>query len=212
MDKMIKKLNAFTLAEACITLIIIGIIAAITIPSIKVDNPAHKGQKVQAEKMAGYLVQAANQMLINDAGLDDFKILKLQDTVFSIEDADSAPKISKLFQSYLTNVKLNVPTTSDYFGKKIRKYNGTSTEMVLKDTYTEFFYANDGILLGVRTYGSCASTEQFANPPEYTVPYSVSNICGSIFFDVNGEGRPNKLGSDQYIIPIDERGVKYTEG
>ena len=49
----------------------------------------------------------------------------------------------------------------------------------------------------------------FANPPEHKGRYPVYDVCGSIFYDINSFKKPNKLGSDQYILPIYKRGIKY---
>ena len=80
----------------------------------------------------------------------------------------------------------------------------------LKDIYSEFFYVNDGILMGLRFYSGCNASEMYANPPLHKGKFQVDNICGSVFYDVNSFKEPNKLGSDQYIIPITKRGVKYS--
>ena len=98
-----------------------------------------------------------------------------------------------------------------YFTGPLLNYDKTSTGNALKDTYSNFIYTNDGVVIGFRTYTSCATTETNANPPTYRGKYSVANSCGSIFYDINGFKGPNKLGSDQYIIPLGLQGIKYED-
>ena len=50
------------------------------------------------------------------------------------------------------------------------------------------------------------------NPPEETVNYEVTESCGSVFYDVNAYKKPNKLGSDQFIIPVGLRGMQFDNG
>ncbi|MBQ4647032.1 MAG: type II secretion system protein [Candidatus Gastranaerophilales bacterium] len=211
MDIINKKFKAFTLAEALVTLVIIGVIASITIPQLMVENPTKKGWDTMAEKVAGNVMQATTEILIYDAGLDDFTRLKVDDTIFSVEDADATPKMAKLFSKYLANVANKIDLTSDYFTKDLIDYDKNSTGKKLSEAYSDFFYANDGVIMGFKFYGGCTNTEPNTNPPTYRKKYSVNNICGSIFYDVNGYKKPNKLGSDQYIIPVGKRGIKYED-
>ena len=67
------------------------------------------------------------------------------------------------------------------------------------------------MIIGFRTYEGCDKTEKNVNPPKFKRKYELPNICGSIFYDINAYGKPNKLGSDQFIIPFDKRGIKYIE-
>ena len=108
----------------------------------------------------------------------------------------------------MVKMEKSVDTSDKYFANNLINYKREATSVKLADDYKNLFYAADGTLFGIRTYNSCTSTENIANPPNDRETSSVTNICGSIFFDVNGFKKPNKLGSDQYIIPIDKRGIK----
>ena len=211
MEKSIKKSRGFTLTEAILVIILIGIIAAITIPQLLVNNPTKKGWDTMADKTVGYLMQASTEILIYDAGLDDFSRLSLDGNVFSIEDTDATPKMAKLYEKYLANVKSKINPSNEYFSNPLKDYDDNVLAASLKDAYSDFFYGNDGVIMGFRFYGGCTNTEENANPPTYRKKYAVTNVCGSIFFDINGYKKPNKLGSDQYIIPIGKRGIKYED-
>lgn len=211
MEKNNKKLNAFTLTEALVVLIILGIIAAITIPAILKHNPTEQGWDTMAEKTAGILVQTNNYIFLYDTKLDDFSILKHGDSEFSITSTDATQKYSDLHKKYIAHVVGKINLSDKYFTSPLIDYNKTSTGNSLKDTYSNFFYTNDGVVMGFRTYGNCTTTETNANPPTHRKKYAVPNSCGSIFYDINGFKGPNKLGSDQYIIPVGIRGIKYED-
>ena len=99
-------------------------------------------------------------------------------------------------------------TNDEYFSANIKTYQNAVVS-VLNTTYSDFFYLQDGTLLGFRLFGSCSASEPNAIPPLNRTLLGAENVCGSVFVDVNGEGKPNKLGADQIVIPFDARGIKY---
>ena len=211
MEEKSKKINAFTLPEALLVLIIIGVIAAITIPQLLVDDPAKRGWTTLAEKTVGSLIQASTEILIYDAGLDDFTSLTYNGKRFSIEDADITSDMSGLYGKYITNSTQDVDLNDEYFAKPLATYDKNALDKTLKELYSDFFIGNDGVLIGFRFYGGCDKTEENVVLPAKRNRYSVNNICGSVYLDVNGYKKPNKLGSDQYIVPIAKRGIVYED-
>lgn len=211
MKEKSKKINAFTFAEALLVLIIIGIIAAITIPQLLVDDPAKKGWTTLAEKTVGSLIQASTEILIYDAGLDDFTSLTYNGKRFSIEDADITSDMSGLYGKYIANSTQDVDLNDEYFSKPLATYDKNALDKTIKELYSDFFIGNDGVLIGFRFYGGCDKTEENVVLPAKRNRYSVNNICGSVYIDVNSYKKPNKLGSDQYIVPIAKRGIVYED-
>lgn len=210
MKKYFKKFNGFTLAEALITMVIIGAIALLSLGQIKIINPQEKGFLTLSQKMAEYLEQATTEILLYHSSYDDFTRIKLDDGYFSIEDKDAIDKMAKLYRKYMSNIDMNVDLTNEYFTKEILNYKRKSLGIKLKDTYSNFFFVNDGMLMGLKFYGSCNSSEPYATPPDHRESFQVDEICGSIFYDINAFKDPNKLGSDQFILPIYKRGIKYS--
>ena len=191
-------------------MVVIGAIAILSVPIMKIIRPTESGWVTMSQKMAEHLETAASMILLNHSSYDSFlRIKDGKDSYFSIEDADATPRMSALFRSYLSDIALGVNMSRDYFSQEIIDYNKTSTGVILKDAYSDFFYVNDGMLIGFRFYQSCNSTEQNANPPMHKGRFSVNEICGSIFYDINSYNEPNKLGSDQYVLPVYKRGIKY---
>ena len=172
MKKCVKKLKGFTFTEAILVIVLIGIIAAITIPQLLVDNPTKKGWDTMADKTVGYLMQASTQILINDAPLDDFTRLTLNGSTFSIEDDDATPKMAKLYSKYLESGKSKINPIHEYFSNPLIDYEGNTLATALKDVYSEFFHSNDGVIMGYRFYSGCTNAEENANPPTYRKKYS----------------------------------------
>ena len=210
MDNSIKS-NAFTLSEAIITLVIIGIIAVICIPQLIFGDTSKKGQMALAKKMNGYLAQASIEILLHNAVLDDFLDLKDEKGRFSIEGSDTADitkRMSNLYLKYLSDVDISVKQ-NEYFENSLLNYDKTPLGSSLKDLYSDFFYVNDGMIIGFRFYGTCSATETNTVLPELRNRQSVENVCGSVFYDINAFSKPNKLGTDQFIIPVGKRGIVY---
>lgn len=206
-----EKKKGFTFTEALLVLVLLGVIAAITIPQLLTEDPTKKGWDTKAEKLVGYFIQASTEILLFHSGLDDFTKLSLDGASFSIEDADSAPKMAKLYSNYIQHVADRIKPNDEYFAKEILNYKKESTGLILKDTFESFLYTNDGAIVGFKTYGSCTSSESLINLPTSRTTQTINNICGSIFMDINAQAKPNKLGSDQYIIPVGKRGIKFED-
>lgn len=204
-----KKTRGFTLIEAILVIIIIGLIAALAMPALKPERNLDEGLNTLSIKMSESLTQATTKMLAFNASLDDLLHLSHNNQFFSIADADATPKMAELFMEYLSEIIMKIDTSNKYFTSAIKDYKGNSTGVTLKDAYSYFHYANDGMIVGYRFYGKCDAQEKLANPPENKEYYSANNVCGSVFYDVNAYKGPNKLGTDQFIIPVDKRGMKY---
>lgn len=204
-----KKSRAFSLSSALIAIVIMGVIGVIVIPQWQAFNPTRTGWDTLANKMSIYLNEATVNMLSLNSGTDDIEVLTDNGKSFKLSDANSTASLANLFTQYLSKINMNVDTSKEYFSQEILDYKKKPIGEKLKDSYSNFHFAADGILVGYRLYGSCKATEKNTNPPGEKEKYEVNNICGSVFFDVNAYKKPNKLGSDQYIIPIGIHGMKY---
>ena len=194
-----------------IVLVAIGVIAMFAVPQLILGDVGGRGNEAKAKKMNGYLAQASLEILLYDSGLDDYTSLKDNEGHFSVESGDAADitrRMSRLFLKYLIDVD-SIPKLNEYFGADLRDAKGTSIGSKLNNIYSDFFFANDGMIVGFKFYGNCTTTEPNFIPPEFKKRTSVDNVCGSIFYDINAYQKPNRLGIDQFIIPVGKRGIKY---
>lgn len=190
-------------------MVILGVIAVIIIPQLALNKPTKEGQETLAKKMAEYLTQASTEILIYHAGLDDFTSLKDNEGVFSIEDAGVTKRMAELYQRYLSDVDLKINTSKSYFSQDLKDFDNKPIGLKLNDAYSDFFFVNDGMIIGFRLYSGCEATEENSIPPTFRQRMAVDDVCGSVFYDTNAFGKPNKLGTDQFIIPLGKRGIKY---
>ncbi|MBE7706548.1 MAG: type II secretion system protein [Cyanobacteria bacterium SIG30] len=170
-----RSLKAFTLAEVLITLAIIGVVAALTIPSV-ITNYQNQ-ERVAALKKTFSAIANTTNLAINEHGpISGWEIGK------DNNGKDSEDFANKYLIPYLRVAK-NCGTRSD--GECAYEYyslsgSGPST---FPDTYTKF-YLSDGALVFLRT-----NNKETSNGKQ---------LQGQITIDVNGNKPPNKIGLDVF--------------
>lgn len=168
-----KKLNAFTMAEVLITLVIIGVIAMLTIPSL--IHSFKDAQYVTTwKKNYSILSQAMTNALSDNAG---------NISSYFYESSSDAYSLKNLFKKYLISIQdCNGNVFTNCFPQNyINQANGTQV--------TQGLYNDGGLIL------NNGAQILFNNNNGETPPHS-------IFVDVNGSKGPNQLGKDQYVILV----------
>jgi len=172
--------SAFTLAEALITLAIIGVIAAITIPTL-LQKTNEEELKTAYKKMYSNLSQATTKLVMDSGGT-----LK--------GDKDFVNRFSK----YLNVSKLC--TASEIYGNCWHKMG----EFKYLDGTPATGYGNEpGMILND---GSFVFFANRTDDCSYT-DLGVSD-CAKIRIDVNGFKKPNTFGKDIFDIHLFETTIK----
>ena len=180
----LKRKAAFTLAEVLITLGIIGIVAALTMPSLIV-NYRKQSYVVQLKKTFSVVAQAISLSKAHD-GVSDFvntNFYKLLDSNASLDEVTNEAK------KYLSIVKSCKGYTCNLTCKAL---NGTACgagPYIWPSDYIYTFYLNDGSVIGINAPGS----------------YNGLQYDGliDIVVDVNGEKLPNQYGRDIFRLALD---------
>lgn len=177
--------NAFTLAEILITLGIIGIIAAMTIPTI-IQN-IQVSVNVSALKKAYTTYSQAYTLAVEENGTPDNWDL-VDDSNYTGEE--------KMLNELATYLKVT---------KNCGKNPGclatpyTSLTGVLSDNDGNAGFAKaqlaDGTFMRILVIDSTCNTS-------YGNSISLSNICANIMVDTNGFKAPNKWGVDAFIFHL----------
>ena len=200
---MKRNYSAFTLAEVLITLSIIGVVAAMTLPTVisKVDRKININrlkreysvfqqafQKIAAENDADFknALSVCNDSSNRHACLKNIFKAKLS-TVVDF-DTNSGENLSKCFVPQSEVKQLNgKPVDSKYNGGYFNN-NGTSG-LVLNDGASASFWLDSN---------QCTTSLS----PDL-------NRCGFIVIDVNGPvGKPNTWGKDLYLFFINSDKIK----
>ncbi len=188
------KTYAFTLAEILITLAIIGVVAALTMPSL-ITKHQEKQTEVKLKKVYSTLSNAMMQTVqengpFQEWGLDISQPDIMED-VEAIENSNKGrDKFIDIFSKYLKTVSV-----CKYSESNCKIYNTTNLagKVDTADSYSNRIVLADGTYFGHIFINS--STCSSAN---------WQNICGSIKVDLNGDKKPNTYGKDIfqfYITP-----------
>lgn len=170
MNIKIKKL-AFTLAEVLITLGIIGVIAAITIPALL--NNYQDTQYKSAWKKSYATMSSIYASILNDIGGDM---------------TGNENNIGTLYAPYLRYLKYcsRADTGNCWHSGGVKYLDNTDAGTGLADVYEQVYDLSDGSFIAFHPEtGSCT-----LRGPR----------CGFFIIDVNGFKQPNTIGKDIFYI------------
>ncbi len=208
-----KKKKGFTLAEILITLAIIGIVAAITLPSLLV-NVNEKAWEAQKKALHARLAQAIGQMntlsgygtytegeegtATADTAAESF-ILDALSKVYKINNVCGPDKLSSCgipskITTFGAGSEINFPTKMSELNEIL--LNGaheTGENGDMADTKASAFETVNGESIAVFYNPLCGS--------DTSVNHYVQNkMCVNFIYDLNGAEGPNQVGKDVGFI------------
>jgi len=200
-----QRYRAFTLAEVLITLGIIGVVAALTIPTLMANY--QKVAEVAALKKAYAEVTQALQLMANDMGCQG----DLACTgVFSSDNNSDYIKgdrvLGNAFKKYFKLAKdcgadnydpsdENTKCLTDSYSESFAS-GGSRADLNEVSGYN--FITADGFAIALISFrGDCVQN----NNPGAT-GLNINQVCGEIIIDVNGFKGPNDYGRDIFEFEI----------
>ncbi len=198
---------AFTLAEVLITLGIIGVVAAMTMPTL-ISNHKKQVWVNQLKKSVSTLEQGFQKMLADDevSSLEDTEVFKsINSSLCSVYEDMNSPSCGNFFKKLKTYFNIIDITSIDdyktgYLNSKNEKSYYDKMVMTFADSSMlleyDFFKTED-------TYMSCD-----------VIKANGGNMCaemGYVMIDVNGKKGPNIYGrdifgfwisADGHLIPV----------
>ena len=182
---------AFTLAEVLITLGIIGVVAAMTLPSL-IQNYQKKALATQTQKFYSMMSQAVKQYMA-DYGVDDLRNTPLASDNYEYSDTPEAiASIRDFVTKYLKVVHECNPNGDDdnnCFAPEYRSWdNSLGGESF--NGFPNTYVLADGSTIDLSYYGN----KRWPAPIE-------------LYVDVNGKKGPNRNGYDLWTMSIFYDGV-----
>ena len=166
--------KGFTLAEVLITLGIIGVVAALTMPAL-IGNYQKKVVVERLKKVYATLKQVESKAIADYGDIDGWG----PDGNVNYWSPNPGTAIMKKFVlPYVDAVKVCEPNKCTY---KYKEPNGTETDL----SWTIGFYLKDGTLIRIYDYHGGVST------------------WGRFLIDINGDKGPNIGGHDVFFIYYD---------
>jgi len=187
---VMRKMRAFTLAEVLITLGIIGVVAALTIPVLLQKNK--EVQTVSAVKKAYSILQSAYTSAVQDDGTPD------------TWNAATGADVVSHFEPYLkVQSKKN---TCDELTPMV----GGGVIMGGLDILGPQLTLSDGSIIaftGFSTYnGGGIGCTLDVSDGSHTTP-ALEHVCQWVMYDINGRQKPNMMGYDGFGFFITTMGI-----
>lgn len=191
--------KGFTLSEVLLVLSVIGIIAALTIPTL--IQKANSAQNVsQLKKTYSALSQAFN-MLISDNGGD------IADNAYLWSGNSMHSNVMNAFATKMNFIKTCIGADGECWYTNAVPYLNTTLGMWSANPDAKInakAVLSDGTMLMFDIYsGFCTydySTINDGNPLD-------AEVCGAIIVDVNGKAGPNMRGRDVFSFFLTQSGV-----
>lgn len=200
---MKKVFRGFTLAEVLITLGVIGVVAAMTIPTL-ISNYQKRQYVTQLKKDYSLFQQGLKQYMATQ-GVTSLGDTDLYDGTTSIYVANTARQTSvdNIMKSLFKTIKTcKQGDDSCKIGYNYLEYSDPDPQYYFNNAYN--FYTVDGTCYGVALATSCT--------PNYNRAGPMKALCGSIYIDINGTKKPNKIGRDLFLFYLGHDGTLFPDG
>ena len=177
------KKTAFTLAEVLITLGIIGVVAAITLPSL-IQRNIEKQRVAQLKKAYSELSQAYNLAVEEFGAPTEWGMGGMYEEKSHYIMASNMKKFLKLSVGCVDMTEAQTEKNCGFKGA----YGGA--QGIYNERNYKYVVLNDGALVQFRIIsGAC------------NWPFgAINNVCGGINIDINGATPPNRNGEDIFYI------------
>ena len=183
-----KKRNAFTLAEVLITLGIIGVVAAMTLPTL-VQKHQKKVVATRLKQTYSQLYQALNMA---QADYGDMKNWDVNDNYGTSIDPDNI-QTSQMAEVF----------AEKYFTPYLKHTGNPRLDKLKNLGYTDYNGKNGVVYVSANNNGYCLELPNgvslFFSYNGTTTNYSLPII----FVDINGKAKPNIVGRDLFMFTLD---------
>jgi len=193
-----RRKRGFTLAEVLITLGIIGVVAAMTIPTLMANN--QKTQYVSALKKA---YTTWNQVLVKMAADEGSPGDLSKSGLFAAGTTDAT--FGEEVVKYFNVVKICRSGESGCIKYNSMMYDGSTPAGFSEDTTDFRFITADGVSYVVSNYAGGAPNCAMDTMNMYSWSNGIGaiyQICGALDIDVNGLKGPNNFGRDIFRFTI----------
>lgn len=185
--------KAFTLAEVLITLGVIGIVAAMTLPALVQKNnekeTVAKLKKFNSTMNQAFMLAKNKNGGIENWGLTQAGTISTPTDEEIINDNNMKNKFWDIMSPYLKTVSRCKAGTNE-----CTSYNRYSLDGTSFNKFTPYIILSDGISIVETTVvsGSCSAYRGTSR--------QLQNVCGEIFVDINGSKPPNATGKDVFLF------------
>jgi len=185
-----KSKNAFTLAEVLITLVIIGVVAALTISAV-INTYVERSTISKVKKGLSTIAQAKKLAETQHGPIEGWD--------FGGWSEESEKKFFSYLKPYIVVIKdCGTRDESCYQSDGVYYLNGTigNYNYNSNNLYYKFVLSDGGVMIFAVYPGKCVTSEDDKN-----------NVCATFVYDVNGVKSPNTYGHDIFAYTFTPDGV-----
>ena len=192
---------AFTLAEVLITLGIIGVVAAMTMPSLitnyRVKETVSKLKKVNTIFNNAFLQAKEENGEISDWGLSNSTLDTDTDDGSIANSNYGRDKFLEILSKHLKTISM-----CKYSDNSCEVYRPTNLQGDIdnSDSYSNRLVLADGTIIGHVYLNNTACNTNWGSG-------ALSQSCGSFKVDLNGSKKPNMYGKDIFQFDITANGI-----
>ena len=192
---------AFTLAEVLITLGIIGVVAAMTMPSLitnyRVKETVSKLKKVNTIFNNAFLQAKEENGEISDWGLSNSTLDTDTDDGSIANSNYGRDKFLEILSKHLKTISM-----CKYSDNSCEVYRPTNLQGDIdnSDSYSNRLVLADGTIIGHLYLNNTACNTNWGSG-------ALSQSCGSFKVDLNGSKKPNMYGKDIFQFDITANGI-----
>ena len=192
---------AFTLAEVLITLGIIGVVAAMTMPSLitnyRVKETVSKLKKVNTIFNNAFLQAKEENGEISDWGLSNSTLDTDTDDGSIANSNYGRDKFLEILSRHLKTISM-----CKYSDNSCEVYRPTNLQGDIdnSDSYSNRLVLADGTIIGHLYLNNTACNTNWGSG-------ALSQSCGSFKVDLNGSKKPNMYGKDIFQFDITVNGI-----
>ena len=199
------KNRAFTLVETVVVLIILGTIAAVVIHTLNSKEVKEKALAEAAKAVYLQVDKATRSVIANNT--NNYTLERMKDATgeFSVASSSSLARMVELFKENMV-LKRSAVQDATYLSTDLN--DGTTTLIGISPSYFSGFTLRNDSYFGLFLNNNCTTTITYIYDPLMPDKRTISNTCGTIFYDVNGDKLPNLLGVDQFILALGKLGLK----
>ena len=187
--EFLKFKQGFTLAEVLITLVIIGIIAAITVPVLQASFD-ERDRAAKVKKVYSMYAQAFTFARAEGADMEFQEVDKSQAAMNAWYDEFMRPRVITTKMCYDSPGCWNPGNTYYYNGQKVQDNRagiGIGNQIITAKL-------NDGTSVNMDMWSNQNMIKnQFGIDPK-------GKAVMIVYFDINGEKKPNKVGRDVFVM------------
>ena len=180
---------AFTLAEVLITLAVIGIVAAMTMPAL-VQKYQEKARVTALKKFYSVINQAVQMAVIEHGTPDMWGVTNPNSTMLDY------------IKPYLVHAKFCDISNrySCHTARFTYKRNGEADAPFIPDENRHALQLGDGTMISILP---------FSDTCEHAISggKNASSVCGEYLVDINASAAPNTMGKDIFIFNLTKYGV-----